>query len=176
MCFIYAFILDKDNSRLTLLSTQESMMSGHRLSVYPQFESLYLFCSTTASPLPKILSILLNPLLPTYAASCTPCSLGSSSSSLFLCSEVPAWVSDVGEMSGTSRVTPLALFSFLTLPSHQLSLESSSAPSPPSSRLRVAGCDLHRLSHWVVPHPSTSQPGSPQIHSARVPQELTLSL
>lgn len=74
--------------------------------VYPQFERLYFFCSTTASPLPEILSVLINPLLPTYTTSCTPCSFSSSSSSSFLCSEDPAWVSDVGEMLGIPPESP----------------------------------------------------------------------
>ncbi|KAK4817231.1 hypothetical protein QYF61_004142 [Mycteria americana] len=51
--------------------------------------------------------------------------------------KVPAGVSDVEEMLGTSCVTPLTLFSFPTLLSHQLSLESSL--TTPSTQLQAPG-------------------------------------
>lgn len=96
-------------------------------------------------------------------------------------------------MLGASHATPLTLFSFLTLPSYQFSLESSSPPPLPSSRGQAAtfpplplGCPsplplprrsqaAHRPPLQVSPgaHPRLSRAGGDHTTSGR---EQTASL
>lgn len=52
---------------------------------------------------------------------------------LILCSGVPAWISDVGEMLGSSCVTPLRL------PEPSFCATSSSPPHPHSPRFLCLG-------------------------------------
>lgn len=102
--------------------------------------------------------------------------LGYLSSSLFLCSEVPAWVSDVGETLGTSWCHPIHLVQLPdpSVPPALLGGLLTTISTAPGSWWQAVTfiTSPTRLSLT----PSTSQLGSPQTHPARVPQELTLSL